>query len=180
MNYLKSLRLYTETYNFEIMLGMAILIALLLVFSLINRVKISKNTKSYKELGTLLNAPTSENMEETIVEYIHQVNLMKNSIYSLEAKNEELNSRLKKSIQQVCFSRYNAFEDMGSDLSFSVALLDDNSDGFVMTNIYARDESNIYAKPIINGTSTYELSLEEKSVIEKAMDGNKKAETQEN
>ena len=179
MDYLKALKLYTETYNFEIMLAMASLIVLLLIFSLINRIKISRNMKEYRKLSELLNAPTSENMEETIVEYIQQVNLMKNSIYSLEAKNEELNNRLKLSVQQVAFSRYNAFEDMGSDLSFSLALLDDNSDGFVMTNIYARDESNVYAKPIINGKSSYELSLEEKNVVEKAINSNKKAETQE-
>ena len=179
MNSLKSLKFYIETYNLEIILGMSFLIALLLIFSLLNRVKICRNTKNYKQLSELLNAPTSVNMEETIGEYIQQVNLMKNSIYSLEAKNEELNCRLKKSVQQVAFSRYNAFEDMGSDLSFSVALLDDNSDGFVMTNIYARDESNIYAKPVKNGTSTYELSLEEKNVVETAINSNKKAETQE-
>ncbi len=179
MNYLNALKFYIETYHFEIILGMGILVILLLIFSLINTIKISRTMKDYKKLSALLNAPTSSNMEETIVGYIQQVNLMKNSIYSLEAKNEELNSRLKKSVQQVGFSRYNAFEAMGSDLSFSVAMLDDNSDGFVMTNIYARDESNIYAKPVINGTSTYELSLEEKNVVEMAINSNKKAETQE-
>ena len=179
MNYLKDLKFYIETYNFEVMLGMGILIVLLLIFNLINRIKISRTRKEYKILSELLNAPTSVNMEETIMEYIQQLNLMKNSIYSLEAKNEEINCRLKKSIQQVAFSRYNAFGDMGSDLSFSLALLDDNSDGFVMSNIYARDESNVYAKPIINGTSTYELSLEEKNVVETAINRNKKAETQE-
>lgn len=179
MNYLNTLKFYIETYNFEVITGMGALIALLLIFNLINRIKISRTMKNYKKLSELLNAPTSENMEETIVEYIQQVNLMKNSIYSLEAKSEELNFRLKNSIQQVAFSRYNAFGDTGSDLSFSLALLDDNSDGFVMTNIYARDESNIYAKPIINGTSTYELSLEEKNIVETAINRNKKAETQE-
>ena len=66
-------------------------------------------------------------------------------------------------------SRYNAFKDTGSDLSFTLALLDEKNDGIVLNGIYARDSSNIYAKPIEKGESKYILSNEEKEAINRAI-----------
>lgn len=169
LKYLGQLEAYFEKYTIEIILVMGLLILLSLIFNLANRISISKTRKMYKEISDLLNAPNSENMEETVLDYIKQVNLMKNSVYSLEMNHEKLCEKTKKSIQQVGFLRYNAFSDMGSDLSFSAALLDDDSNGIVITNIYAKDESNVYAKPITAGTSSYALSSEEKEVVEIAM-----------
>ena len=66
--------------------------------------------------------------------------------------------------------RYNAYKDTGSDLSFTLALLDRNNNGVVLNGIYARDMSNIYAKPIENGMSKYVLSNEEKEAIKIAVE----------
>ena len=65
--------------------------------------------------------------------------------------------------------RYNAYKDTGSDLSFALAILNDNNTGIVLNGIYGRDTSNIYAKPVVNGNSEYALSKEEKEAIERAM-----------
>ena len=65
--------------------------------------------------------------------------------------------------------RYNAFSDTGSDLSFTLALLDEQNNGVVLNGIYSREMSNIYAKPITNGNSTYTLSEEERQAIDKAI-----------
>lgn len=65
--------------------------------------------------------------------------------------------------------RYNAYKDTGSDLSFTLALLDENNDGVVLNGIYSRETSNIYAKPVSNGESTYKMTDEEKEAIKRAM-----------
>ena len=65
--------------------------------------------------------------------------------------------------------RYNAYKDTGSDLSFTLALLDENNDGVVLNGIYSREMSNIYAKPIKNGNSTYKMTDEEKEAIKRAI-----------
>lgn len=65
--------------------------------------------------------------------------------------------------------KYNAYKDTGSDLSFTLALLNENNDGVVLNGIYSRDMSNIYAKPVEAGKSKYALSDEEKQAIEKAI-----------
>jgi hypothetical protein len=58
---------------------------------------------------------------------------------------------------------------MGGDLSFSLALLDKNGDGIVLTGLFSRNSSSVYAKPITDGSSTYPLSQEEIQAIQKAM-----------
>ena len=72
-------------------------------------------------------------------------------------------------IQKIGIVRYSAFKDTGSDLSFALAMLDENNNGVVLNGIYSREMSNIYAKPIENGKSAYTISEEEKKAIDKAI-----------
>jgi hypothetical protein len=62
---------------------------------------------------------------------------------------------------------------VGSDLSFSIALLDGNQNGVIITSIYGRNESTTYAKPIDKGISRYDLSEEEKKVLGQVINLNK-------
>ena len=55
--------------------------------------------------------------------------------------------------------RYNAFDDMGSQLSFSLALLDDFKNGIVLTSIYGREDTVTYCKEIKDGTSNIPYQL---------------------
>ena len=64
--------------------------------------------------------------------------------------------------------RYNPFSDTGSDQSFSIALLDSDNNGMVITSLYSRDGNRVYAKPVKNNVSEYSLSNEEKEAIIKA------------
>lgn len=61
--------------------------------------------------------------------------------------------------------RFNAFADTGSDLSFSLAMVDDAANGVVLTGIYGRDQTYLYAKPLEKGESAYALTPEEKTAI---------------
>jgi hypothetical protein len=58
---------------------------------------------------------------------------------------------------------------MSSALSFSVAMLDANNDGIIITGIYGRDECTTYAKPVDKGIPKYDLSEEEEQVLQDAM-----------
>lgn len=78
---------------------------------------------------------------------------------------EQSKIALKKMKSRIGIQRYNAFAECGSDLSFSIAWLNEEQDGIVLTNIHGRDHSYVYAKPIENGQSTYSLSPEEKKAI---------------
>ena len=65
--------------------------------------------------------------------------------------------------------RNKAFADVGSDLSFSIAILDSYNDGVIITGIYSRQDSITYAKPVDKGISRYELSEEETYVLNEAI-----------
>ena len=71
-------------------------------------------------------------------------------------------------VQKVAVIRYNAFHNVGSDQSFSLALLDNEDTGVVISGIYGRDSSTTYAKPIRNGVSDYVLTDEEEEAIGQA------------
>ena len=72
------------------------------------------------------------------------------------------------SIQKVGIVRFNPFSEIGGNQSFSLALLDGNNDGVVITSLYTREGNRVYSKPIKQGKSKYLLSTEEKEAIEKA------------
>lgn len=78
---------------------------------------------------------------------------------------EQIFSVLESCIQKVSIIRYNAFHNVGSDQSFSIALLDREDDGVVVSGIYGRDSSTTYAKPIKAGVSEYMLTEEEENAI---------------
>ena len=81
---------------------------------------------------------------------------------------ENFKKESKFSIQKVGIIRFNPFSEVGSDQSFSIALLNGNNDGIVITSLYTREENRVYGKPIKAGLSGYHLSAEEKEAIEKA------------
>lgn len=89
------------------------------------------------------------------------------NITSKELK--ELKEKSKLCFQKMEIIRYNPFSGTGGDQSFTIALLDENNNGMVITSIYSRDGNRVYAKPIKNGASEYGLSNEEKTAIKKAI-----------
>lgn len=90
---------------------------------------------------------------------------------NFEKLSQELDSLKKEgkfAVQKVGIVRFNPFSGVGGDQSFSIALLDGNDNGMVITSLYTREGNRIYGKPIKSGISEYLLSGEEKQAIEKA------------
>lgn len=149
----------------EIVIVMSLFNVLLLLLYIIRGIRISGITKKYNRL---VGDSDTNSLETILLNYIDEIKDAKGEMLELKKYIENLNDRLELCLQRIGFIRYNAFNDMGSDLSFSIALLDDKLDGFVITSIYGRDESNTYAKPILKGESTYPLSVEEMQALDRA------------
>ena len=81
---------------------------------------------------------------------------------------EKNNTKLKKSIRGLEIIRFNPFPDQGSNQSFAIGMLNEEGDGVVFSSLYSRERMSIFAKPIKNNKSEYELSTEEKEALEKA------------
>jgi hypothetical protein len=114
----------------------------------------------------------SQNIEEDLETYMYRVDKVEKQNAEIFSYIKNLDEDLTKCIQKVGIYRYNAFKDTGSDLSFTLALLNEKNDGVVLNGIYSREMSNIYAKPVENGKSTYTISEEEAKAIQKAIDSN--------
>ena len=84
---------------------------------------------------------------------------------ALEQSMAQMGKALPRSVQGVGVVRYNPFPGVGSNLSFSLALLDGRANGVVVSVITGRDGSRVYGKAVEGGTSTYPLSDEERQAL---------------
>ncbi len=111
----------------------------------------------------------ARNLEEMIVLIGKKMNQLEEMEGEIEKHLVTVDSRLDKSIRNIETVRFNPFVDAGGNQSFAIAFMNDEKNGVVMSSLYARDRMSIFAKPIINGKSEFELSSEEKEVLEKAI-----------
>lgn len=141
--------------------------AIAFIISLSCIVKTSLLHRKYKNLMQGVDGKNLEQMLE------HQLSSIKNANSRLEKIDghlTSLNLQADKCIQGVGIVRYNPFDEMGSDQSFSVALIDSEFTGVILTGIFSRQTSTTYAKPLTTGKSSYKLSEEEQEALEKAKD----------
>jgi hypothetical protein len=106
-----------------------------------------------------------ENLKE-VQEFLKK---LKESADKTASDLEDFKKESKKTLQRVGIVRFNPFKETGGDQSFSIAVLDANDNGFIITSLYGREANRVYAKPINNGTSSYSLSKEEKEALDKAV-----------
>lgn len=158
--------LRTDLFLIIILLG----IILLLLLYITNSIKLSKLRKSYKQFMKKLGK--GEQIDEILKKYIDTVEKVQENQEEIENYCSKLDENMNTCMQKIGLVRYSAFKDTGSDLSFTLAILDKYNDGIVLNGIYSREMSNIYAKPVKDGKSTYTLSEEEKEAIEKAINEN--------
>lgn len=115
-----------------------------------------------------------ENLEELLVQFRE----LKEDFKKIANELESLKKENKFNIQKVGIVRFNPFKEIGGNQSFSVAFLDGNNDGVVITSLYTREGNRVYGKPIKNGQSEYLLTEEEKKAIDYAKKGKSKLNNQ--
>ena len=154
------------------LLGWVIITIILFLMIIILMIKWSRLNKKYKKFLEKLGK--GNNIEEDLETYMYRVEKVERQNAEISNYVKSIDEDLTKCIQKVGIVRYSAFKDTGSDLSFTLALLDEHNDGVVLNGIYSREMSNIYAKPVKNGESSYTMSDEEKLAVQKAInsDGN--------
>ena len=153
-------------YSGLIVIGLAIITLLLLITIIVLLLSVNKVEKKYRKM---MRGTNSRNLEEVINSNLDNIDVaLNNSKESLE-RCEKIAEDLKSCVNKVAIMRYKAFEDVGSDLSFSIAILDSYNDGVIITGIYSRHDSTTYAKPIDKGISRYDLSEEELHVLNEAI-----------
>ena len=91
------------------------------------------------------------------------------SAHEVEARRVDALEKVARSeVPRVGFVRYNSFDDVGSDLSYALALLNRDGDGVVLSSIYSREETRTYGKAVAGFKPATEPSEEELAAIAKA------------
>ena len=111
---------------------------------------------------------------ENLKELLEQFKALKEEFVKIKKDFEILREKNSFNVQKIGIVRFNPFKEVGGNQSFSLALLDGNDNGIVITSLYTREENRVYGKPIKNGQSEYLLSEEEKKAIELAKNSNQK------
>lgn len=111
----------------------------------------------------------ARNLEEMIILVGKKINQIEGNQEKIDQHLILVDRKLSKSIRNVETLRFNPFVDAGGNQSFAISFMNDEGNGVVMSSLYARDRMSIFAKPIINGKSEFELSSEEKEVLDKSI-----------
>lgn len=156
-----------SSFQGYIIIGLLAFVFILFIMLIVTLKSLSKLENKYRKF---MRGVDNKNLEELIIGYLDKIDESKQETEHMKQLYENLSLKLKSCVQKVSIVRFRAFEDVGSDLSFSIALLDQNNDGVIITGIYGRNESTTYAKPIDKGISRYDLSQEEKQVLQDCID----------
>ncbi|MDR3585477.1 MAG: DUF4446 family protein [Desulfosporosinus sp.] len=147
-------------------------LTLLLLISLLTTLSLSRRMKRFEaSYVTLQTFSSGEQLEPLLQKYLQQVIELDQELKACNVRLKQIELKLRAGVDRAELLRFSAFENMGSDLSFAFALLNQEGSGVVLSAIHSREESRVYAKPINKGRSTYSLSNEEIEVIAKAMQG---------
>lgn len=167
MNYdlLKSMGLgsFDITYIF---IGILALLLILLILNIVQAVKLKKLTKKYNKFMLGKNA---KNLETDIVGLYEDNKFIK---VSLEKNNKDIHTlykRLENAFQKIGVVKYDAFGQMGGQLSFSLALLDENNNGFILNSVHSAEGCYSYTKEVKQGECNISLGDEEKKALAIAM-----------
>lgn len=156
--------LRTDTF----LIVISVILCILVIAFIVLLVKLFSINKKYKTFINKLG--NGNNIEEDLENYMYRVERVEKQNAEIRGLINAIDTNMANCIQKIGIVRYNAFKDTGSDLSFALAMLDEKNNGVVLNGIYSREMSNIYAKPVENGKSTYTISEEEQQAIQKAIE----------
>ncbi|MEX2028859.1 MAG: DUF4446 family protein [Candidatus Paceibacterota bacterium] len=121
-----------------------------------------------KRLKRFFLGKKAKDLEDTITHLENEVVQLNKTTERLQKEIAIITTKLKKSIRGLETIRFNPFPDQGSNQSFAIGMLNEDGDGVVFSSLYSRERMSVFAKPVKNNKSQYELSAEEKEALEKA------------
>ncbi|MEF3309555.1 DUF4446 family protein [Paenibacillus sp. GYB004] len=147
----------------SVLLALMLLITILFfLFVIVLSAKLKKLRKTYTKMMSGLQVT---NVEEALLQVQERIDKLTEISGSNQNRLQSIEEALKSMKAHVGVYRYNAFGDLGAEMSFSVAILSERQDGVVLTGIHNRDDTFMYAKPITAGQSQYRLTPEEEEAI---------------
>ena len=149
-----------------IVIALAALVIILLVVVIILLIQVKKLNTRYSKF---MKGKNGEELEQVIYERFGELDIMQKiaTQHALEIKN--LKRQFRSSFSKVGMVKYDAFNQMGGQLSFCLALLDENNNGFIINSVHSTEGCYSYTKEIKMGESSIPLGKEEEEALAMAM-----------
>jgi hypothetical protein len=149
---------------------MAVLL-LLIIILLITNIKQASQIKALKgRMDRFMRGKEAESLEDEIIELFEDNQYMKADSERNKKDIKDINNRLRHCVQKVGIVKYDALHQMGGQLSFALALLDEENNGYIMNSVHSNDGCYFYAKIVNDGKTEVELASEERKALEKAQE----------
>lgn len=150
-----------------LLLVLALVLAVLaVVLAVAANVRAGRMIRRYQALMT---GTDGSDLSSALTSYLSRLDAAEQKVDRAEGRVHRMDGRSRSAVQRVGLTRYSGLDQSGGEQSFSLALLDDASDGIVITALNGRERTRVLAKPVKRGDSPYALTPEERAVIAEAM-----------
>ena len=149
-----------------LIVGFSILSLVLLIVVIICIVKLNK---LYRRYDIFMRGKDAETLEDTIMDIMDEMEELQEKDRSSKDAMKQLSRQIKSSFQKFGYVKYNAFKGMGGNLSFVIAMLDNNNSGFILDVVHSREGCYIYLKEVEEGATEVLLGGEEQEALEQAL-----------
>lgn len=142
------------------------LVVILIVWVIVLQVRVNYLVRHYDRIFA---GSSDGTLREALDRYVDRLEQTTSQADALARLCQTVEEDVHRAIQRVGVVRFNPFADTGGDQSFAVALLDTHGTGVVISSLFSRNSTRVFAKAVVEGTSTYLLTEEERDAIEQAM-----------
>lgn len=159
--------------NFDLgylLLAVFILSILLLIAIVLLIVQISKTSKLKKRIDQFVTGKDGMSLEGEIAQLVQDNKDLIEEVGKNKKNIKKLFRTMEGTFQKVGLVKYDAFQQMGGQLSFSIALLDQRNNGFILNSVHSTDGCYSYTKEIKNGECSLSLGKEEEEALQIALD----------
>lgn len=150
-------------------IGMIVMAVLLLAFMILSIVQICKVSKLKKRLDLFLLGQDGASLEQDIIQLFKDNQYLKNMTDRNKKDIRTLYKKAESTFQKMGLIKYDAFHQMGGQLSFCLALLNENNNGFIINSVHSTEGCYSYTKEIRNGECSIALGKEEAEALAIAM-----------
>ncbi|MBD5551314.1 MAG: DUF4446 family protein [Lachnospiraceae bacterium] len=154
-----------------ILVGIVAVILILLILLIVLLVKYTKIKKRYDKF---MRGKNASSLEDDMHGLFEDMKLLKANADKNKKDIRVLYKNMEKTFQKLGIVKYDAFNQMGGQLSFSLALLDENDNGFILNSVHSSEGCYSYTKQIKNGKSAISLGAEEEQALNIAMERSSK------
>lgn len=155
--------------NIDIGYIFLILVILLVILIILFIVQITKYNNLKKRLDKFMIGKNGKSLEKDLIALYEDQKFLKISCDKNQKDIKNINKNLEYTFQKIGIVKYDAFKQMGGQLSFCLALLNENNDGFILNSVHSSEGCYSYTKEIKKGESDIILGEEEKRALEIAM-----------